>query len=703
MKIDVKKCAGIMGSVLVCIASGACVLWGMAPAAVAMCMLSCKWCKRLTPVYVSCMVGILLVGMGILSLPYSDTYVLDAMNYDGMLFIQKYAVLLAAVLLVVRIAGRQEGTGNRLKGYVLSAAVVCAVNVISYRDTLAEGLIYGVVEAVAAFCLAVIMAPGMELMLQNNSEDNGKGESDQHVISVMVMMAICLWTVPDINAYVNTQLIISLIFIIYMVYRAGTSYGFGVAALTGGILSIRQENMEWLAIMLLITLVMLVGRTFTGRKKTASIVFYMIGVLLSVIACGYVEVGADLQEMMGLAVNFTVPVIVFACIPGRYMSNLCSVSNTACIQAAASEINRMTAARVEDMANTFRRLDYALAGDGDMGISLSQVGDLMDGFRQQICVLGSAAEVTDDRLVEKLQSIGMTDTRVTSAVWKGKRRRFYVAGRTSGQGMVLSRQVAGVLSEYYGRNIRVGLDSPSLFFDEYRTVIYEESAMFKGQYHVRRIKKCGSPVSGDNFSVREYDDGRLVMMLSDGMGSGSLASCESCTLLDTMEEMLEAGFDPEYSIQFANSCMSRRNQGRTFTTFDMVMIDLYNGEMTSYKQGAAVTYIIHPGKETNTVKGITSTTLPIGVVDDVECDTAKIELCDGDAVVMVSDGVTDMDIEDRLGEVLKNIKIYDGKKLVDDILCNIFGDKDAVMRDDVTVMAVVLCAAESCGKIGGNI
>lgn len=703
MKIDVTRCAGIMCTVLICIASGACVLWGMAPAAVAMCMLSCKWCKRLTPVYVSCMVGILIVGTGILSLPYSDTYVLDGMTYDGMLFVQKYAGLLAAVLLIVRIAGRQGENENRLKGYVLSVAVICAVNIVSYRDTLAEGLIYGVVEAVAAVCLAVIMSPGMELLLKNNSKDSDKGVSDQYVISVMVMMAICLWTVPDINAYVNTQLIISLIFIVYMVYRAGTAYGFGVAALTGGVLAIRQENMEWLAVMLLITLVMLVGRTFTGRRKSTSILFYMIGVLLAVVACGYVEVGADRWKMIGLAVNFAVPAIVFACIPGKYMSNLCSVPNTACIQAAATEINRMTAARVEDMANTFRRLDYALAGDGDMGISLSQVGDLMDSFRQQICVLGSAAEVTDDRLVEKLQSIGMTDTRVTSAVWKGKRKRFYVAGRTSGQGMVLSRQVAGVLSEYYGRNIRVGIDSPSLFFDEYRTAVYEESAMFKGHYHVRRIKKCGSPVSGDNFSVREYDDGRLVMMLSDGMGSGSLASCESCTLLDTMEEMLEAGFDPEYSIQFANSCMSRRNQGRTFTTFDMVMIDLYNGEMTSYKQGAAVTYIIHPGKDSNSVKGITSTTLPIGVVDNVECDTAKTDLRDGDAVVMVSDGVTDMDVEDRLADILKNIKIYDGKKLVDDILSNIFGDRDAVMRDDVTVMAVVLCAAESCGKIGGNI
>ena len=43
------------------------------------------------------------------------------------------------------------------------------------------------------------------------------------------------------------------------------------------------------------------------------------------------------------------------------------------------------------------------------------------------------------------------------------------------------------------RNIRAGMDSPSLFFDEYRSAVYEEAARYKGRYHVRRIKKSGSP------------------------------------------------------------------------------------------------------------------------------------------------------------------------------------------------------------------
>ena len=48
----------------------------------------------------------------------------------------------------------------------------------------------------------------------------------------------------------------------------------------------------------------------------------------------------------------------------------------------------------------------------------------------------------------------------TSSMDSGNRSRYYVAGRTSGQGMVLSRQVADVLSGYFRKNIRAGMDSP---------------------------------------------------------------------------------------------------------------------------------------------------------------------------------------------------------------------------------------------------
>ena len=325
---------------------------------------------------------------------------------------------------------------------------------------------------------------------------------------------------------------------------------------------------------------------------------------------------------------------------------------------------------------------------------MGQIGELVDGFRRQIDLIGEAREISDEKLLGQIRSLGMDEVRVTASMDSGNRSRYYVAGKTSGQGMVLSRQVADVLSGYFRKNIRAGLDSPSLFFDEYRSAVYEEAARYKGRYHVRRIKKYGSPVSGDNFSVKEYEDGRLVMMLSDGMGSGSLASCESCMMLDTMEELLEAGFTPEYSIAFANRCMSRRNKGRIFTTFDMVVIDMYDGTMRSFKQGASVTYVIRPGDDGNEVRQITSTTLPVGVLDDAECDMADVKLAAGDAVVMVSDGLSDMDVSDHMQDVLKGIRVGDSRRMVDDILGAMIGQGDVSLRDDVTVMAAVISGSE---------
>lgn len=50
-------------------------------------------------------------------------------------------------------------------------------------------------------------------------------------------------------------------------------------------------------------------------------------------------------------------------------------------------------------------------------------------------------------------------------------------------------------------------------------IVFEECAKYRCTYFVRRIKKYGSNVSGDNFSVKEHEDGRLIMMISDGMGA----------------------------------------------------------------------------------------------------------------------------------------------------------------------------------------
>ena len=60
-------------------------------------------------------------------------------------------------------------------------------------------------------------------------------------------------------------------------------------------------------------------------------------------------------------------------------------------------------------------------------------------------------------------------------------------------------------------------------------------------------------VSGDNFSVFWLPEGRFVAGLSDGMGSGLQACGQSETVLDLMEQFLEAGFSRETAVRMINS------------------------------------------------------------------------------------------------------------------------------------------------------
>ena len=59
------------------------------------------------------------------------------------------------------------------------------------------------------------------------------------------------------------------------------------------------------------------------------------------------------------------------------------------------------------------------------------------------------------------------------------------------------------------------------------------------------LPKSGAKVSGDAHSVAELSDGRILMLLSDGMGSGERARKESNSAVELIEDLYRAGFEGE--------------------------------------------------------------------------------------------------------------------------------------------------------------
>lgn len=80
-----------------------------------------------------------------------------------------------------------------------------------------------------------------------------------------------------------------------------------------------------------------------------------------------------------------------------------------------------------------------------------------------------------------------------------------------------------------------------------------------------------------------------------------------------------------------------RCDGELFTTLDVCCINMYTGRGRLIKNGGSTAFIIRDGKVTS----IRSTSLPIGILKDVDSDITEFNLTDGDILLMVTDGVID--------------------------------------------------------------
>ena len=164
--------------------------------------------------------------------------------------------------------------------------------------------------------------------------------------------------------------------------------------------------------------------------------------------------------------------------------------------------------------------------------------------------------------------------------------------------------------------------------------------LFRSFYTMQGMAKIGkgcSRISGDNFALLDLQGGRQAAILSDGMGAGEDACRESTMVIELLEELLGAGFPEKAAIRMLNAALVMGREEIHYSTVDMTIFDLYTGTCEIVKAGASSTFI----KKSGQVEHLSSSSLPIGVVNRIEIDAATRQLDDGDFVIMVTDGVLD--------------------------------------------------------------
>lgn len=203
--------------------------------------------------------------------------------------------------------------------------------------------------------------------------------------------------------------------------------------------------------------------------------------------------------------------------------------------------------------------------------------------------------------------------------------------------------------------------------------------------------KVEGAVNGDNCAVLPLSGGKVALLLSDGMGSGSEAAAQSNSAIRFLKEMLELGFAVDVAVETVNAMLLLKSPEEKFATLDMLIIDLYSAEGEFLKIGAAPSYVKRV-REVGVLKG---NSLPIGILNNIEIDPIKVKLAAGDIIVMVSDGIADalpasVDKELWLSNILRRMPEDTPKTVAGRILDEAkrsLGGKD---RDDMTVLCIKL-------------
>ena len=252
----------------------------------------------------------------------------------------------------------------------------------------------------------------------------------------------------------------------------------------------------------------------------------------------------------------------------------------------------------------------------------------------------------------------------------------------------ISKKVARILNKVMNEKMVLQKQKCGLREDDDTCMfMFTSEDNFTMQVGIAKTKKAGSVISGDTTIQTRLEDGKYLLALSDGMGSGPEARKSSKIAIKMLERLLETGFNKDVALKLINSIISNNTEEDMYATLDVSILDLYNGKMEFFKNGACPTYIKRNGN-TEILKSIS---LPTGILSNIDLVEYDYELQDGDIIVMCTDGVIESSNEFTNKELwikylLEDLGTDDAQRIAD-IILNESRDNDyGNEKDDMSVI-----------------
>lgn len=202
-------------------------------------------------------------------------------------------------------------------------------------------------------------------------------------------------------------------------------------------------------------------------------------------------------------------------------------------------------------------------------------------------------------------------------------------------------------------------------------------------------KDCSENRCGDSMEYFFDGNGSFFLVLSDGMGRGERAALDSVMTSSLTSRLMRAGFSLDCAVRSVNSALMVKSPDETLATLDILKIDLEAGTAGFYKAGAAYS-VIRQGEKTAVVE---KSSLPLGILKEVDLQYSEIKLSAGDRVVMMTDGASVLSpvfFRDALRKLVKENAKISAEYIADAAMNMSVSGKN----DDITVAVVEIVPSD---------
>lgn len=309
--------------------------------------------------------------------------------------------------------------------------------------------------------------------------------------------------------------------------------------------------------------------------------------------------------------------------------------------------------------------DSVLACRTLMCEQIDGLSGMIDSFAREIKQTVSFDSAKEKELVDSLSAVNVIASEAVVYAGTGANNLVLTVRNEDENKPILMKTVNKIMGSMVKSDRTPGVGSVSLSF--------VSAPKLDFMLGVAGANKSGSKISGDTHTIVKLSPEKVMIALSDGMGSGESANSVSERAIGLVESFYKAGIDENIVLSLINKLLSIRGR-EDFSCIDMCILNLRSGRCDFIKLGGVESVIAHK----NSVEVIEGGALPMGILETIKPCVCRRQISAGDMIIMFSDGITDSIGADGVIRITEQSNTSNPEKLAKEII----EDSDFVGHDD---------------------